>query len=206
MSMIKVKNKIGTATKNPPTGYGSWLEFWEKNRGEKALMCKAWLCSGKAEVGGHVIKSGESAKEYILPLCYACNNKPEGEEFNVSESYLIPVKQTLTSQEKDHSLGIQVVYNDLVKEGYSIEAVNTDLDKTPQIVASRQGRRLFFIVITGRGPLPTLSSETKRACELQAAKFEASCMFAPVALMPTGQRNQDGEEGFFVNYRGFSWS
>lgn len=107
-------------------------------------------------------------------------------------------------REKDHELGIRIVHDDLVKEGHSIEAVNTDLGKLPQIVASKQGRLLFFIVITARGPLPTLPPETKRACESQAAKFGALCMFAPVALMPTGQRNPDNEEGFYVNYRGYS--
>lgn len=108
-----------------------------------------------------------------------------------------------SSQEKDHALGVRVVHDALVKEGYTIEAVNTDLEKLPQIVASIQGRLTFFVVRVARGPLPELPAETKRACEAQAVKFGATCMFAPVALMSTGERNADGEEGFFVNYRGY---
>ncbi len=108
-----------------------------------------------------------------------------------------------SSQEKDHALGVSVVHDALVKEGYTIEAVNTDLEKLPQIVASIQGRLTFFVVRVARGPLPELPAETKRACEAQAVKFGATCMFAPVALMSTGERNADGEEGFFVNYRGY---
>lgn len=92
MAVIKVKNKKGTSDKTPPDGYGSWLDFWEKKKGKKATQCEAWQCSGKPDVGGHVIKSGEGNTEYILPLCYDCNNKPEGEEFEAWDTDLVPVK------------------------------------------------------------------------------------------------------------------
>lgn len=80
MSFIYIKNKKGTA-KPPPAGYTSWLDFWEKKKGAKATRCEVMLCRGSADVGGHVIKAGEGGKEYILPLCYSCNNKPDGEVF-----------------------------------------------------------------------------------------------------------------------------
>lgn len=92
MAVIKIKNKKGTSEKTPPTGYCSWLDFWEKKKGKNADKCEAWMCSGKPDVGGHVIKSGQGNTEYILPLCYACNNKPEGEEFEAWDSDLVPVK------------------------------------------------------------------------------------------------------------------
>ena len=92
MSFIEVKNKKSTADKTPPTGYSSWLDFWEKNKGEKATDCEVLLCKEKAVVGGHVIKSGNGSKEYILPMCYSCNNKPEDEVFKAWESDLISVK------------------------------------------------------------------------------------------------------------------
>lgn len=107
-------------------------------------------------------------------------------------------------REKDHKLGIKVVYDDLLKEGYKIEAVNTELGKLPQIVASFQGKLFFVIIITVRGPLPALPAETMHATLVQAEKHSAVCMFAPVALMSTGERDASGEEGFYVNYRGFS--
>lgn len=119
--------------------------------------------------------------------------------FDRSKSQSLPFSQ----REKDHKLGIHIVHDDLVKEGHKIEAVNTELSKLPQIVASIQGQLTFIIVVTNRGSLPELLPEVKRSCEAQAAKFGAVCMFAPVALMPTGQRNHGGEEGFFVNYRGY---
>jgi len=92
MSYIEVKNKKNTADKVPPSGYSSWLDFWEKKKGKKATVCEVRFCKGKPDVGGHVIKSGEGSKEYILPMCSSCNNKPEAEVFQAWESDLISVK------------------------------------------------------------------------------------------------------------------
>ena len=92
MSYIEVKNKNGTANKTPPSGYSSWLDFWQKAKGKKATTCEVHGCGGNPDVGGHVIKSGEGSKEYILPICYACNNKPDGEAFKAWEDDLVSVK------------------------------------------------------------------------------------------------------------------
>lgn len=91
MSYIDVKNKKGTAGNTPPAGYTSWLDFWEKKKEKKATTCEVRSCNGKADLGGHVIKSSEGGKEYILPMCYSCNNKPDGEVFQAWESDLVPV-------------------------------------------------------------------------------------------------------------------
>ena len=92
MSFIEVKNKKGTGEKNPPSDYDSWLDFWEKKKGKKATECEVLLCKGKPDLGGHVVKVKEGSKEYILPMCYSCNNKPEDEVFKSWESDLVPVK------------------------------------------------------------------------------------------------------------------
>jgi len=91
VAFIEVKNKQGTADRKPPAGYSSWLEFWEKKRGKKAQDCEVLGCSGKAEVGGHVIRVGAGSKEYILPMCAACNSKPEHDMFKAWDSDLVPV-------------------------------------------------------------------------------------------------------------------
>jgi hypothetical protein len=89
MGFIEVKNKKGTSDRRPPASYSSWLDFWEKKKGTKAARCEAMLCNGKPDVGGHVIKAGESSKEYILPLCHEHNNKPDNELFMAWENDLM---------------------------------------------------------------------------------------------------------------------
>ncbi len=92
MSYIDVKNKKGTVEKNPPSGYGSWLGFWESEKGKKSTSCEVSGCNNSAVLGGHVIKSGGYGKEYILPMCHSCNNKEDGEIFEAWESDLVSVK------------------------------------------------------------------------------------------------------------------
>jgi len=92
MTLIDVKNKKGTANKAPPAGYGSWLDFWERKKGTKATKCEVFLCNGSPDLGGHVIRAGEGSKEYILPMCDSCNNKPENEVFKAWDSDLVPVQ------------------------------------------------------------------------------------------------------------------
>lgn len=91
MAFIDVKNKKGTSDKDPPSGYKSWLEFWESKQKIRASKCEVLSCRGRADLGGHVIKSGEGAKEYILPMCYSCNNRTEQEIFRAWEDDLVPV-------------------------------------------------------------------------------------------------------------------
>lgn len=55
-------------------GCSSWIEHWENNTGQKSNKCAATDCEDKAEHGAHVINCGkEGAKEFIAPLCPACN-------------------------------------------------------------------------------------------------------------------------------------
>ena len=89
MTFIEVKNKKGTSDKNPPSGYSSWLDFWEKKKAKKANTCEVLHCNGKPDMGGHVIKVGEGGKEYILPMCSECNNKPDDEIFKAWENDLV---------------------------------------------------------------------------------------------------------------------
>lgn len=89
MSWIKVKNKKGTSDKTLPSGYTSWLDFWEKKKGKEATICEAKGCSGGPDNGGHVIKSGEGSKEYILPICDSHNAKEN--EYEAWETDLVPV-------------------------------------------------------------------------------------------------------------------
>lgn len=108
------------------------------------------------------------------------------------------------AHQTEHQLGIRIVSESLVKEGYAIDAINCDPEQMPQILASKDGKRVFFVVRTARNITPTLSEELRSECVAHAAKFGAACMFAPVSLYPTGGQNPEGEEGFFVKYSGYS--
>lgn len=93
MPFIKVKNKHNTKDK-VPEGYDCWLDFWEDKKGYSATTCERYGCSEtKNLVGAHVIKSGEGAKEYIMPLCKGaeCNHYTNEDEFEAWESDLVPV-------------------------------------------------------------------------------------------------------------------
>lgn len=90
--MVEVKNIKGSSNDrySNPKGYASWLEYW-KTKSDYYLpsYCTCETCTNKVNVGAHVMKTSNSNKWYIVPLCYACNNK--NEPFNVDEDYLVPV-------------------------------------------------------------------------------------------------------------------
>lgn len=88
MSTI-VKNLNGTSDNKVPSGYTSWLNFWEKNSKKKASECSH--CNKSAVLGAHVQKANSTDRSwYIVPLCCGCNCKPSTEEFTVYEE-LVPV-------------------------------------------------------------------------------------------------------------------
>lgn len=96
MAVISVKNKKNTSNKTPPTGYTSWLDFWEKKKEKEATVCERLGCTETKDlVGAHVIKSGVSSKEYILPLCKGskCNHTSNEDEFDVWDNDLVSVTE-----------------------------------------------------------------------------------------------------------------
>lgn len=94
--MIKVKNVNGSSRFNCPSGYASWLDYWERKIGKTAYRCSAIDCRkfGRNNlVGAHVQKVGSFDRSwYIVPLCYGCNNRTD--EFYVDET-LVPVPSNL---------------------------------------------------------------------------------------------------------------
>ncbi|MCX4039289.1 hypothetical protein OR606_03610 [Aeromonas hydrophila] len=94
MAIILVKNKKNTSHKTPPSGYTSWLDFWEQKKERGANICERVGCEETNNlVGAHVIISGEGGKEYILPLCKGskCNHTTNEDEFKAWDSDLVPV-------------------------------------------------------------------------------------------------------------------
>ena len=60
-----------------PTGFGSWLEYWEHCTGRKADGCKNIDCTKRVTlddlVGGHVDIPGVDGV-FLIPLCKECNH------------------------------------------------------------------------------------------------------------------------------------
>ena len=67
------KNVIGS-DKRDHCSCGSWKEHWKKFSREKwQSKCSVEGCSESADLGAHVHIAGEK-KEWIVPMCTACNN------------------------------------------------------------------------------------------------------------------------------------
>lgn len=87
--MTKVKNVNGSSRFLAPSGYDSWLDYWEKQTGEKKSVCGAANCSDGDLVGAHVQKANSIDRSYyITPICRACNQRTD--EFDVTWR-LVPV-------------------------------------------------------------------------------------------------------------------
>lgn len=88
-----VKNIIGSSRFPKPTGYTSWLAYWEAQTGYKAFFCSADGCTRTDLVGAHVQKANSDDKKwYIVPLCTSCNQRTD--TFNVTAT-LVPVPSNL---------------------------------------------------------------------------------------------------------------
>lgn len=86
---IEVKNLKGTSDNYPP-GFSSWKDFWEQQTGRKFTKCSCTICTEKAILGGHVIRTTGSRNWYIVPLCQRCNHREDS--FSVSQADLVPVR------------------------------------------------------------------------------------------------------------------
>ena len=101
---MKIKNVKGSSkvSPNPPKGYESWVEYWEKNHGQ-ILDPKKWYdcpACGKSVQrmnfdGCHVQKDEATDKKwYIIPLCDSCNHRKDS--FDVNGNLLLDVPSNLT--------------------------------------------------------------------------------------------------------------
>lgn len=70
-------HNLQEASRPVPSGYTSWLDYWEKATKEHARWCHNVDCSGflrTATDGAHVqLDDPTNNKWYIVPLCHSCN-------------------------------------------------------------------------------------------------------------------------------------
>jgi hypothetical protein len=79
---MKVKNVVGSSRWPAPSGYSSWLDYWEKKSGKRVSICGVVGCSNTDLVGAHVKKvNSTDEKYYITPICRSCNQRTD--EFDV---------------------------------------------------------------------------------------------------------------------------
>lgn len=89
---IKVKNINGTANRTP-NGYSSWIDFWKAEKRMNHCGCSKLGCEEMDDiVGAHVFIVDETSTEYIVPLCSACNNANNTNEFDVPKTFLVRVE------------------------------------------------------------------------------------------------------------------
>lgn len=88
-----VTNVIGSGSKAVlPSGYSSWIDFWQKKTGRIANYCHCTTCPQRATDGAHVYVLGYGNNWYIVPLCHA-HNLTSGSF--VVEGPLVPVNPNL---------------------------------------------------------------------------------------------------------------
>jgi len=90
---ITVRNaRKGEYSPDIPSGYSSWLDYWEKHTNKTAGWCR--YCRkeipNKDLVGGHV-KSITTGIIYITPLCASCNHPDNTSSFSVESEWLVKV-------------------------------------------------------------------------------------------------------------------
>ena len=111
--------------------------------------------------------------------------------------------------EEIHSFGIQVVLNDLEKNGYKIVSVNAEIGMNPQIVAKKEGQLAFVAVRTACYPGKGQLEENVHFQMMEHAdKFGAIPYFASVGIANAGGRTETEMgtpvkgAGFYVSYEG----
>lgn len=103
------------------------------------------------------------------------------------------IKRELMTEADIHAFGIEIVYKQLEKDGWTISTVHTDPEAPiePQLVADKDGELAFFIVRTDIHPKRGRFEGGQAAFEkavMNARAHGATCYFASVGIA-----NSEGE-------------
>ena len=102
-------------------------------------------------------------------------------------------ERELMTKDDIHAFGVEIVYNQLEKDGWTIRSadVEADLATEPQIVAEKDGELAYFVIRTDIHPGRGRFEEGQEAFDLlvkHAKAHGASCYFASVGIA-----NSEGE-------------
>jgi len=117
------------------------------------------------------------------------------------------------TREEIQDFGVQIVYEEMVRDGYEILGANPSLAMTPQIVARKNGRLCFIVVRTDVYPNKgRLSDDREVFYNLEhAERNDALCYFASVGICNSAAADAGDEKamgipvregGFYVDFDG----
>ena len=122
-------------------------------------------------------------------------------------------KKEMMTREEIQDFGVQIVYEEMARDGYEILGANPSLAMTPQIVARKNGRLCFVVVRTDVYPNKGKLADDKEAFyNLEhAERNNALCYFASVGICNSAAAEAGDEkamgipargDGFFVDFEG----
>lgn len=95
-----------------------------------------------------------------------------------------------------HAFGVEIVFRQLEKDGWSIDSADAlaDLSREPQIVAKKDGELAFFVVRTDVFPKRGRFEEGQEAFDKlvhHAKAHGATCYFASVGIANSEGKNDE---------------
>ena len=117
------------------------------------------------------------------------------------------------TREEIQDFGVQIVYEEMARDGYEILGANPSLAMTPQIVARKNGRLCFVVIRTDVYPNKgRLADDRELFYNLEhAERNNALCYFASVGICNSAAAEAGDEKamgipirdgGFFVDFEG----
>ncbi len=122
--------------------------------------------------------------------------------------YKLVVYPNYMTKREVHNFGIEVVYNQLIKEEYKIKNVDIELGKYPQIVASKNNRNYIIVVHTEIAPFfGKLETTLKQKIVEYSKSIQGVPCFASVSIGSRTEENFNKSiairgDGFYANYQG----
>ncbi|NPV04593.1 MAG: hypothetical protein HPY67_07665 [Syntrophaceae bacterium] len=121
--------------------------------------------------------------------------------------------KNVMTREEIHDFGVQIVCEEMLKEGYEIIGANPSPAVTPQIVARKNGRLCFVVVRTDVYPnRGKLADDRELLYNLEhAERNQAVCYFAGIGICNAAAADAGDEAamgmpvrdaGFYVDFDG----
>ena len=122
-------------------------------------------------------------------------------------------KNEMMTWEEIQDFGVQIVYEEMARDGYEILGANPSLAMTPQIVARKNGRLCFVVIRTDVYPNKgRLADDRELFYNLEhAERNNALCYFASVGICNAAAAEAGDEKamgvpcrdgGFYVDFDG----